>query len=77
MTTDTEEPCCVWCEGPIRRTALLRRRHRSGFEPDLCLKCTLWALMGQKPPYIVTPDQTPRSSVPARSHEWSVAHPPS
>ncbi len=69
MITDSDEPCCVWCNGPIGHSVLARRRRHGRGAPDLCLKCTLWAMVGQKPPYVVS-DLVAYEAITAASKEW-------
>jgi hypothetical protein len=75
MTGDTEEPCCLWCHSPVNRAAFLRRRRRARTAPDLCLKCTLWAMTGQKPPYVVT--ELAYAGLTSAGREWPAStYPP-
>lgn len=45
-----ERPCCVWCKATMASGPRLRSRKST--DARLCLKCTLWALTGQTPPYV-------------------------
>lgn len=46
-----ERPCCVWCKATMT-TSSRRLRSRKPGATRLCIKCTLWALAGQTPPYV-------------------------
>jgi hypothetical protein len=45
-----EDRSCVWCKATVATGPRLRVRKRP--RTRLCIKCTLWALAGQTPPYV-------------------------